>query len=1113
MRTDADLKRELLATLLRERATETSACPLSYGQKALWFLYQADPQSPAYNTALAARITGPVDTAAMQAAFQGLIARHAALRTTFSTKGGETFQHVRGPHHVQFSQQNMSSASDDVLSRALIESYRQPFDLRDGPVMRATLFSRSSVDHVLLVAVHHIVCDAWSLWIMADELGSRLSHGRQPDAALAPTVRSYADFVNGQQAMLNGPRGEELLQYWRAQLESHVPLTLPTDHPRPSIRSLDGDSCFFELSSDLIDSLRTFATANGTTLYTVLLAAFEVLLYRYSHQPDFTLGTLTSGRTNPEFAGVVGYFANPVVIRARVDGNAAFATFLAQVRESVLGALAHQDCPFPFLVERLGPTHDPSRIPFMDALFVYQKRQSATLTGGGDMPRAGADHDAQLRFAPFEIPQMEGQFDLTLEITDSGRSILKYSRSLFDRSRILRMASHFECLLRCVVANPTTRVSMLSLLPPDERTRLLATWNATATDLATNHLLHEGFERQTARTPENVAVRYQARQLTYRALNQYANALATELQGRGTRPETIVGVCLERSLELPIALLAVLKAGGAYLPLDPSYPRQRLEYMARTAGVRVVLSTPELRSRLSLDVPGSDWFDVDLNALAHRHAPNPVSGSTPESLAYVIYTSGSTGDPKGAMNTHRAICNRLTWMQNTYRLRPADRVLQKTPFSFDVSVWELFWPLLNGAAIVVADPGGHQDAAYLVRTVRTERITVVHFVPSMLRPFLEEPDVTACDSLRQIFCSGEALTTDLEERCHARLAAELHNLYGPTEAAIDVTFWHCERGRQRATVPIGRPIANTQIYVLDGRMQPVPIGIAGELLIGGANLGRGYVNRPDLTAERFVPNPYGEAGTRLYRTGDVGRFLEDGAIEYLGRADHQVKLRGVRVELAEVESALLKHPNIGAVAARVWNENGSDARLVAYVAARADPAPSTSELRQFLADKLPPNMIPELFEQQGALPLTSSGKIDRKRLPAPRSVRPNLDTMFEGPRTELEAAIASVWRNVLRVERVGIHDNFFDLGGHSLRMTQVIGFLEEQVGRRPSLVELFQHPTICSLAAHLSGGGPASGAGDVPSPDRVTQARRLDELRTIRQRHRASREAQDIDHG
>jgi amino acid adenylation domain-containing protein len=1104
-------KRERLAALLRQRAVEAIAeYPLTYGQKALWFLYESDRRSAAYNTAFTARIAGPVDERALRRALEQLTARHASLRSTFSNRTGEVLQQAHGYRDVDFRRHDVSGLTEEEIARTVLEDYRQPFDLERGPVMRVTLFSRSSDDHVLLLAVHHIVCDAWSLWIMVDELTVLWAAAETHEWASLPLPeREYSDFVRWQSELLSSDAGQDLREYWRDQLRADIPvLALPTDRPRPPMRVLAGDSYAFQLPSELLHSLRAVADTHGTTLYVVLLAGFEILLHRYSHQEEFTLGTLTTGRSVPDLAHVVGYFANPVVVRADIRCDIRVSTLLAGVREQILGGLAHQDYPFPLLIQELRPVHDPSRTPFMDVLFVYQKRQSSTLAAGlhGDSHEPSV-RALEKRLSPFEIAQMEGQFDLTLEISESGRAVLKYAAGLFDQSRIARMARHFESVLRALAANPAARISSLPFLSAEEREQLVNGWNSTAADYPADRCLHELFEHQAARTPDNVAVKYGDRTMSYRELNCCANALAYELRERGTGPESVVGVCLDRSPELVVALLAVLKAGGAYLPLDPGHPPERLEFMARNAGIRVVLTGAERGSAVVDRLFGCECLPVDQSTLTRDDALTPVTVVQPTNLAYVIYTSGSTGDPKGAMNTHRAICNRLLWMQQAYGLRPHDRVLQKTPFTFDVSVWEFFWPLLNGASIIMARPGGHQDANYLVDTIRKERVTVVHFVPSMLRAFLETPSVQACRSLAHVFCSGETLSVELRDRCHAALSGQLHNLYGPTEAAVDVTAWDCRPNDARPTVPIGRPIANTQIHILDRYFEPVPIGVPGELYIGGENVGRGYVRRPDLTAERFIPNPFGhEPGSRLYRTGDVARHAADGTIEYVGRSDHQVKVRGVRIELAEVEAVVLKHPQVQAAAAAVSAPDSDGPKLVGYFIANGDPPPSTTELRQFLSARLPQTMIPEIFEQLAEFPLTSSGKVDRKRLPAPRLLRPKLDTAFERPSTSVETIIANVWQRVLGVDGIGLYDNFFDLGGHSLRMTQVMALLHEQFDRPLSVVELFQHPTIHSLAELFSGRTPADTAHvDNRVLDRTRHRPRIEESRMARQRHRASK--------
>jgi amino acid adenylation domain-containing protein len=1094
-------KRELLTSLLRQRAAETtSSHPLSYGQKALWFLYQSAIESAAYNTAFTARIAATVDVPALRQAFQGLVDRHSSLRSTFCLRGGEVVQEVHRYQEVHFEQVYISDCSAETMNDRVAEEYRRPFDLEPGPALRVTLFTRSTRDHVLLMTVHHIVCDAWSLWLIADELHvlySAVLEGKE--AVLPPSAREYADYVQWQSKLLAGVDGERLWSYWRTELGSGVPaLTMATDRPRPPVRKWQGDSYLFKLPDDLWRRLSGLAESEGVTLYVLLLAAFDVLLYRYTNQEEFAIGSPTTGRTEPDFAAVIGYFVNPVVLRANLAGNPTFQSFLKQVRKTTLGALANQDYPFPLLVEQLQTTRDRSRTPLMDVLFVFQKRQSS--------PVSASSTPAGFRLEPFDIPQMEGQFDLTLEITDGGKSVLKYDPALFDRETIVRMASHFQVLLQGIAANPAQQVSALPLLTAEERKRLLNTWNATEQPYLLDQCLHERFEAQVERTPDAIAAVFEGQQLTYRSLNAHSNLLAHRLRRLGIGPECLVGVCMQRSLEMVVALLGTLKAGGAYVPLDPSYPADRLNFMVRDSQVQVLLTHDNGWNHLSGIGSHCTCVDVALESVPEECARNPENRVVPENLAYMIYTSGSTGNPKGAMNTHRAIGNRLCWMQQEFRLTPADRVLQKTPFSFDVSVWEFFWPLITGACLVMAKPGGHQDCAYLSEVIQREKITVLHFVPSMLQIFVEEPNLDACDSLKQIFCSGEALPLDLQNRCQGRVNAELHNLYGPTEAAVDVTFWPCERDTLRRTVPIGRPIANTQIFILDRHLHPVPAGIPGELHIGGVNLGRGYFNRPDLTAERFVPNPFtDEMGDRLYKTGDLARFLPDGVIEYLGRIDHQVKVRGFRIELTEIESVLLKHPNVKETIVTTSEGPSGDKILVAYFVPMQDPAPTTSSLRRFLMASLPEYMTPSIFVELAVFPLTSSGKADRRALPSPERMRPHLENGYATPETQTERAIAEIWQQVLRLEKVGIHDNFFELGGHSLCMSQMIALVQERAGRSLSIVEAFEYPTVHTLARYLNGGEDRiSEQGTDRANTRTAQKIRTEDLRSARRIHRAT---------
>jgi amino acid adenylation domain-containing protein len=684
------------------------------------------------------------------------------------------------------------------------------------------------------------------------------------------------------------------------------------------------------------------------------------------------------------------------------------------------------------------------------------------------------------------------QFDLSLVVEPTERGLIaafEYNTDLFDADRIARMLGHFQTLLLGIVANAQAKLSDLPLLTQAEKHQLLVEWNNTQVDYPQQLCIHQLFEAQVERTPDTVALIFENQQLTYRELNNRANQLAHSLQQLGVKPEVLVGICMERSVEMVVGLLGILKAGGAYVPLDPTYPKERLAFMLEDACVPILLTQAKFANVLPQHNAKVVCLDTEWQALAHQSQDNAISGVILENLAYVIYTSGSTGKPKGAMNTHQGLCNRVLWMQDAYRLTAADRVLQKTPFSFDVSVWEFFWPLIAGARLVLAKPEGHRDSAYLVEVIAQEQITTLHFVPSMLQVFLEEPSLDACSSIKRVICSGEALSVDLQERFFAHLDAELHNLYGPTEAAIDVSFWACQQGGKERVVPIGRPIANTQIYLLDRHLQPVPIGVPGELHIGGVGLARGYLNRPELTVEKFIPNPFSnnrEQGKekenlssvarsvfpspseRLYKTGDLVRYLPDGTIEFLGRIDNQVKIRGFRIELGEIEAVLVKHPIVRDVVVLAREEGGGEKQLVGYVVSNGTGIPTTNELRSSLKERLPDYMMPSVFVLLEALPLLPNGKVNRRALPLPESVSPVLAATYEAPCSEVERVIATVWREVLQLEKVGIHDNFFDLGGHSLLIVQVHSKLRKNFNSNLSVVELFQNPTISTLAQYIN---------------------------------------------
>lgn len=1073
-RLSAEEKRALLAQLLQEKARKSrSSSPLSYIERSLWLLYQLAPESAAYHVAFAARIRSQVDIEALRGAFQALMDRHPVLRSTYSAGNGGPIRQIHEHFTIPFEQRDVSDWSEEELKEQMVEEAHRPFDLEHGPLMRVRVFTRSAGEHILLLAIHHIAVDLWSMLILMRELKILYPAAKAGVQAVLPPLRvQYTDYVAWQAKMLAGPEGELLWSYWQRQLGGDLPeLNLPTDRPRPLVQTYSGTSYTLNMHEGLIQRLKALARAEGVTLYMVLLAAFQVLLARYTAQEDILLGSSVVGRSRSEFEGIVGCFFNPVPLRTDLSGNPTFRKFLDRVRRVVLDALEHQDCPSLFLVEQLQPRRDPSRPPLFQAMFTLDKAHRLDEQFATEFVLA--EREIQIDWGglivePFPLEHRVALLDLLLLVTEAGESFtasLQGNTDLFNAATLQRMLGHYQTLLESIVAQPDQRLATLPLLTDTERQQALIEWTDTKTDYPQEVCLHQLFEAQVERTPEAIAVVFEDRHLTYRELHQRANQLAHHLQALGVGPEVLVGICMERSLEMVVGILGVLKAGGAYVPLDPTYPQERLAFMLEDAQVAVLLTQQRLLAGLPQHGTQVICLDTGWETIAQEREDNAVSGVSGGNLAYVIYTSGSTGSPKGAMNTHRGICNRLLWMQDTYQLTEADRVLQKTPYSFDVSVWEFFWPLLTGARLIMACPGGHQDSTYLVKLIAEQKITTLHFVPSMLRMFLEERGLETCKSLRRVLCSGEALPLDLQERFFRCLEAELHNLYGPTEAAIDVTFWACQRDSNQDVVPIGRPIANTQIYILDAALQPVPVGVSGELHIGGVGLARGYLQQPDLTAEKFIPHPFGaEPGARLYKTGDLARYLADGNIEFIGRLDQQVKIRGFRIELGEIEAILAQHPAVRE-AATVVRENGvGEKRLVAYVAAEPRQAPAISELRGFLKQKLPEYMVPSTFVMLDTLPLTPSGKVNRRALPAPDLARPELDKSFIAPRTPTEEVLVGIWAQVLGVERVGIYDDFFELGGHSLLATQIISRMRQTFGVELPLRRLFETPTVTGLA-------------------------------------------------
>ncbi|WNG47516.1 amino acid adenylation domain-containing protein [Archangium minus] len=1045
-------------------APRDGALPLSFSQQRLWFLDQWQPLSSVYNVPAALRLVGPLDVSAFQRSFDELLRRHESLRTTFQATVEEPLQVIHSPGPMPLPVIDLRSLPESEREhearRLANEEAWRPFDLAAGPVIRVTLLRMGEQEHVLVVVMHHIVSDDRSIEVLLREVAALYDafHRGEP-SPLPPLPVQYADYALWQRTWLQDKELESRVGWWRQQLEGmpHA-LELPTDRPRPAHQSYRGAVWETRLPRALSDALRTFHRREGVTPFMTLLAATQVLLHRYSGQEDFALGTPVEGREQHGLEGLIGFFINTVVLRAQPNARLTFRELLARVKSSTLDAFSHQEVPFEKLVEVLQPQRDPSRSPLFQVMIVYQ--QGLELRGA--MPG--------LSLRPLEVESRTARFELSLAFTDNPEGLgvsFEYNTDLFDESTVTRLAGHLQVLLEGIVARPEQTLAELPLLTSAERQKLLVEWNDTRAEPRSGARLHELVEAQVDRTPDAPAVSYEGRQLTYRELDERANQLAHHLRSLGVGPEVPVAVCMERSLEMVVGLLAILKAGGAWVPMDPSYPAERLAFMVKDAAAPVLLTQERLKPVLPASSGRVVCLDSGWEEIAREPGHRPRVAVAPEGAAYIIYTSGSTGRPKGALNTHEAIRNRLEWMQSAYGLTPRDAVLQKTPFGFDVSVWEFFWPLITGARLVMAIPGGHQDGAYLVRTIASERITTLHFVPSMLQVFLEQPGLESCAHLERIICSGEALPAELAQRCLERLPASLHNLYGPTEAAVDVTHWTCERGDSRRIVPIGRPISNLRIHILDAHLRPVPVGVPGELYIGGIGLARGYYRRPDLTAERFVADPIGtEPGARLYKTGDLARYLPGGEIEYLGRTDFQVKLRGFRIELGEIEASLGQYPTVREAVVVAREDVPGDKRLVGYVVPATGQVVDVAELRRHLQRQLPEYMVPAAFVVMNALPLSSNGKVERRALPAPSSSLEE-SRAHAPPRTRTEELLCGLFARLLRLERVGIHDDFFSLGGHSLLATRLVARVHETFGVELPLRAFFDAPTVARLAEQL----------------------------------------------
>ncbi|MFC6632382.1 non-ribosomal peptide synthetase [Microbulbifer taiwanensis] len=1067
--------------------------PLSFAQERLWFIDQLDPDSATYNIPIAVSIRSEVDgdrarqtldISQIEQAFNVIITRHENLRTIFPSSNGKAQQLVL--ENVSFMLEcvdlrhvESEEARDQEFQRLCQIEARTPFDLSKGPLLRVKLCKLTSYEHVLILNIHHIISDGWSMGVMVKEFVSIIEafrQGKQPQ--LPPLPIQYLDYSIWQRKWLSADHnasdlsyvqaGEEnilqqQLTYWREKLDG-VPesLNLATDFPRPAVQSSSGAKYLFSFDGQLTKQLKSIAEQEGCTLFMVLLTAFKILLYRYSNQEDICIGTPVANRHYEGTESLIGLFINTLVLRNKVDGSATFSSLLSSVKKTCLEAFEHQDVPFEKIVDLVQPHRNAAISPLFQVMFILQNTPRDALGKG-------------VSAYPLDMPI--SKFDITLQFNETPEGLdgsIEFRTTLFKQQTIERLVENFRAISQIISTRPGANISEIEFIREEEKQKLLKDYNYTRADYPREKCIHELFMEQVAVHPDRTAVVYEDESLSYQQLYEKSHALAIYLQSLGVQPDSLVGLCLERSPSMMVGILGILQAGGAYVPLDPEYPDDRLTYMLEDSHVTTVLTQEKFKWKLislvsqdtQLIALDAQWVEItDCSANLEDQQVKLQQAVKPDHLAYVIYTSGSTGKPKGVMVGHQALTNRIYWMQQQYPLSIKDTVLQKTPFTFDVSVWEFLWPMMSGTSVVFAKPGGHKDAQYLENLINQENITTLHFVPSMFHVYLSHAE-TNCSSVRRIFCSGESLDSQAVYDCRKKFPqALLYNLYGPTEAAIDVTAYNCAL-LESSVVPIGTPISNIQIYILDHYNNPTSLGVPGELHIAGDGLARGYLNRPELTAEKFIPNPF-NPGSRMYKSGDLARWLDDGNIEYLGRIDAQVKIRGFRIELGEIEAQLNRFPAIKDSVVIAQGQEGNKQLIAYYVARDTDEGQvvdlAHEDLRAHLQQTLPDFMLPAAFVSLSAIPLSSNGKADRRAL-ASMEVSLESSQAYLAPRNAAERKLVAIWAEVLdlEIEKIGISDNFFELGGDSIKTIQIVAKAIEQ-GIHFDTRDMFNYQSISEL--------------------------------------------------
>jgi amino acid adenylation domain-containing protein/non-ribosomal peptide synthase protein (TIGR01720 family) len=1025
--------------------------PLSFAQQRMWFIYQMDQQNSAYNEALTIRLTGRLNIDILEQTINAIIQRHESLRTTFPMVEGKPIQKIAPFLKIKLLVVNLKDIPQEQIDKRIIEELQKPFDLTQAPLLRCTLFDLGYENYILVNVFHHIIIDGWSKGILFKELSEFYQAFLSNSTVDLPELTiQYADFAVWQRQWLQGEILENQLNYWKKQLTAApLLLELPTDKPRPANPNFRGHSISFQINSELTEKLKLLSQKSGATLFMTLLAALNTLLFRYSGQDDILIGTPTANRNRQEIEPLIGFFVNTLVLRNSLEGNPAFSGLLQQARNVVLEAYANQYLPFEQVVDALEIERSLSYNPLFQVMFALQNAPLNSL----ELPHLKAQYLA--------VKHQRIKFDLSLileEIETEQGSYLEgfweYDSDLFTVERITRMVGHFQTLLKGIVANPQQTVRELPLLTESEKQQLLEDWNQTQQDYPQNLCIHQLFEAWVEQTPDAIALIFKGEQLTYRELNSKANQLANYLQTLGVKPETLVGICIEPSLEMIVGILGILKAAGAYVPIDPTYPSERIAYMLDDSQLAVLLTQEKLVTSLPQHQAQVICLDSDWKEISTESKSSPITSLTPENLAYVIYTSGSTGKPKGVLVAHRGLCNLSQAQIKLFDVQPDSCVLQFASISFDASIWEIVMALCAGARLYLGTREELQPGQPLLQLLQEQEITHLTLVPSALTALSSEN----LPALQNIIVAGEPCPPSLVIQWAS--GRRFFNAYGPTESTVCATVAQCFEDMD--VLPIGRPIANTKIYILDRYLQPVPIGVPGELHLASVGLAKGYLNRPELTDSKFIANPFSQKlSDRLYKTGDLVRYGNDGQIEFVGRIDDQVKIRGFRIELGEIESVLNQHPQVKDAIVIVKEDELKTKRLYGYFIPKTE-ALTFQELRQFIQDRLPDYMIPAFLIPLESFPLTPNGKVDRRALPLPK-INPNELENYATPSTKNEQILAQIWQEVLGLKTISINDNFFELGGDSILAIQIIAKANQE-GLEITPKQLFGYQTIAQLA-------------------------------------------------